>query len=80
VFGATYLNGARVNFTEPVGEISVQVRWGDSDSFFEVTVDQATGVINAAHIYQTIDVFLVEIVATTDEGDRASASVNALVN
>ena len=58
----------------------MQVRWGDSKFFVEVTVNQATGVISAAHIYGTFGVFLVEIVATTDEGDSASASINALVN
>ena len=79
-FGAIFLNGARVNFNEPVGEISVRVRWGDSKFFVEVTVNQATGVISAAHNYGTFGVFLVEIVATTDEGDSASASINALVN
>ena len=79
-FEAIYLNGARVNFSEHVGEITVQVRWGDSNSFVEVSVDQATGVISAGHIYGRIGLFLVEIVATTDEGDSALASINALVN
>ena len=58
----------------------MRVRWGDSKFFVEVTVNQATGVISAAHNYGTFGVFLVEIVATTDEGDSASASINALVN
>jgi hypothetical protein len=79
-FQTLYLDGARVNFSEPVGEIIVQVNWGDDNFFDDVTVDQITGEITAAHVYQRVGVYNITILAATDEGDEASAEINALVN
>lgn len=79
-FQNIFLNGARVVFDEPVGKISVTVRWGDSNNPIEVAVNQTTGAISASHAYTWRGVFTVRITATTDEGDTATASINALVN
>ena len=80
VGGSTTLNGARVIFDEPVGVISVKVKWSPDTAFFNVTVIQETGEIIGGTVYTNIGLYLVEIVATTDEGDFASTTINALVN
>ena len=80
VFGSTSLNGARVIFDEPVGVISVKVKWAPDQAFFTVTVIQDTGEIIGGTVYTKVGLYLVEIVATTDQGDTASATINALVN
>ena len=80
VGGSTSLNGARVIFDEPVGVISVKVKWATDLAFFTVTVIQETGEIIGATVYTKVGLYEVEIVATTDEGDSASVFINALVN
>jgi hypothetical protein len=82
-FQNIFLVDARVVFDEPVGTIVVRVRWGDSDNpvnYYEVGVDQVTGAITATHLYASSGIFTVDIIATTDEGDTATATINALVN
>ena len=41
---------------------------------------QETGEIIAGAVYAKAGLYVVEIVATTDEGDTASATINALIN
>ena len=79
-FSPLYLNSARVNFDENVGTITVEIKWGDSKFFTSTTVNQATGVISAVHVYSKSGVFPITILATTDQGDTATATINALVN
>ena len=80
VNGSTTLDGARVIFDGPVGVISAKVKWAPGLAFFTVTVIQETGEIIAGAVYTEVGLYVVEIVATTDEGDTASATINALVN
>ncbi|NQW21512.1 MAG: thermonuclease family protein [Chloroflexi bacterium] len=80
VSGATHLTNARVIFDEPVGVISAKVKWTTGGEFELVTVIQVTGEIIASHVYLVPGVYLVEIRANTDQGDTATASINALVN
>ena len=76
----TRFNGAKVNFTEPVGTISVQVRWATNLSFFNATVVQATGEIIAGYVYSHVGLYEVTVKASTDEGDTATKKINVLVN
>jgi len=80
VNGSTTLDDARVIFDGPVGVISAKVKWAPGLAFFTVTVIQETGEIIAGAVYTEVGLYVVEIVATTDEGDTASATINALVN
>jgi len=80
VNGSTTLDGARVIFDGPVGVISAKVKWATGLAFFTVAVIQETGEIIAGAVYTEVGLYVVEIVATTDEGDTASATINALVN
>lgn len=79
-FSPLYLNGAKVRFDENVGVITVQVKWGDSKFFTDANVNQETGEITAAHTYTWSAVFNITIRATTDQGDSATASINAVIN
>jgi hypothetical protein len=78
--GSTQLSGAKVIFDGDVGVISVQVRWEPGKPFFSVTVVQATGEIVAGNVYQSVGLYVVTVKASTDEGDTATATINALVN
>lgn len=80
VSGATNLEKVRVVFEGFVGVITARVKWGDGGDFEGVTVIQETGEIIGSHVYLTAGLFVVEIRASTDEGDSATASINALVN
>ena len=79
-FSPLYVTTARVRFDVDVGELSVQVKWGDGDYFFDVTVNQTTGEITAVHTYSATGVFTITFKATTDQGDTATETILAIIN
>lgn len=60
--------------------ITVQIKWGDSKFFTDANVNQETGEITAAHTYTWSAVFSITIRATTDQGDTATGTINAVIN